>query len=153
MTPMLKPLDEVLLEFLDGLPATIREQVLASICIQSELVEGFSAPDDWLSPIKEHLNCVGITNAGRLVRLVGLTEVCLFTSPHSERINKEMYEKFGNPVFQEIALRTALVTRHMNKSREKFKRLRSIELRPEALWRWSLEVSHEGLMEMMPRLP
>jgi hypothetical protein len=115
--------DEVLLAFLDGLPATIREPVLFKCCFGVE-ASGFAelALDDKLTIIERFVRKPGSSHSYRCAQLIGVIEVILVgpANPKDDR---------------------PLGDRHLAQARETFTVLRQGPLGAEALSAWQDRLS------------
>lgn len=110
--------DEVLLTFLDALPATIREPVLFKCCFGLE-ASGFAelALEDKLSILERFIRKPGSSHSYRCAQLVGVVEVIL-VGPANPKDDRPLGE------------------RHLAQARETFMTLRQGPLSAEELSAW-----------------
>jgi len=118
--------DEVLLQFLDALPATIREPVLFKCCFGAE-ASGFAelALEDKLTILEKFLHDAGSSTSYRCAQLIGVIEVIL--------------EGPANPKDE-----MPLSERHLAHARETFIELRRSALSPKALSIWQDRLSAQN---------
>jgi hypothetical protein len=109
--------DQIVLEFLDALPATIREPVLFKCCFGVE-ASGFAelAFDDKVSILEKYLHDARGSRSYRCAQLIGVLEVVL--EPPASTAEMPLWE------------------RHLAAAREAFSELRRTVLAPSVLARW-----------------
>jgi hypothetical protein len=117
--------DQIVLDFLAGLPATVREPVLFKCCFGVE-ASGFAelAFDDKLAILEKFLRDPGSSRSYRCAQLIGVIEVILEPGP---------------PATAE----RPLMERHLAAARESFRQLRQDVLSPGALAAWQDLLSPE----------
>ena len=118
--------DEVLLAFLDALPATIREPVLFKCCFGVE-ASGFAelALEDKLSIIERFVRKPGSSHSYRCAQLIGVIEVIL-VGPANPRDDRPLGE------------------RHLAQARDTFAALRQGPLGAAALSAWQDRLAAEN---------
>jgi hypothetical protein len=118
--------DEILLAFLDALPATIREPVLFKCCFGVE-ASGFAelALEDKLSILEHFLRRPGSSHSYRCAQLIGVIEVIL-VGPANPKDDRPLGE------------------RHLAQARDAFMLLRQGPLGAEALSAWQDRLAAEN---------
>jgi hypothetical protein len=118
--------DEVLLAFLDALPATVREPVLFKCCFGVE-AGGFAelALEDRLTILDQFIHKPGNSHSYRCAQLIGVIEVIL-VGPANPRDDMPLGE------------------RHLTQAREQFMALRLGPLSPKALSEWQDKLAAEN---------
>jgi hypothetical protein len=118
--------DQVLLAFLDALPATIREPVLFKCCFGTE-ASGFAelALEDRLTILDQFIHKPGNSHSYRCAQLLGVIEVIL-VGPANPRDDRPLSE------------------RHLAQARETFMALRQGPLSAEALSAWQDQLAAEN---------
>ncbi|BAV45284.1 Peptidase M23B [Mesorhizobium loti] len=131
------PPDERLIEFLDGLPVTIRDGVLFRCCF------GLEAGDfaelgtiDNLTILKVFLDEHPRHRGYRCAQLIGVLEIVLVPPKGNEELNQKIYEETGHEAFRDAAIRAPLNERHFELARQQFAELRRTSLSPEVLSLW-----------------
>lgn len=127
-----------LVEFLDGLPATIRGNVLF-ICSFGLEVGSFVdlGTIDNLKLMKDFLDeAPGSLKGYRCAQMVGVVETALVHRKGIEDDNQALYEETGHTVFRDIAARAPLNEKHFERARAQFAELRQSVLSPGALSLW-----------------
>jgi hypothetical protein len=138
------PLDlepnEVLLKFLDELPATIKETVLfhCKFAISDRTLTGI-APDS-SKMVQQFLagERKGPDLAYNCAMLVGVLEMILVNEPGEiEELNTRLFEETGFEEFRQIALRQPLADKHREAAYVRFQELRKRDLSGPVLHLWS----------------
>jgi hypothetical protein len=116
--------DQIVLEFLDALPATIREPVLFKCCFGVE-ASGFVefAIENKITILEKYLHDARGSRSYRCAQLIGVVEVVL--EPPASTAERPLWE------------------RHLAAAREAFSDLRRTVLHPSVLARWQDTLSAE----------
>jgi hypothetical protein len=116
--------DQVVLDFLDVLPTTIREQVLFKCCFGVEAADFADlALEDRLAILDKFLRDPGFSTSYRCAQLIGVVEMVL--EPPASKAKKPLME------------------RHLEAARDRFAELRRDLLSPQALAAWQDQLSAE----------
>lgn len=116
--------DQIVLDFLDALPATIREQVLFKCCFGVEAADFADlALEDRLAILEKFLRDPSFSTSYRCAQLIGVVEMVL--EPPASKARKPMME------------------RHLEAARDRFAVLRQDALSPKALAEWQDLLSAE----------
>jgi hypothetical protein len=138
MTP-----DERLLDFLQRLPATIKETVIFQCCFGMDITDLVTlSKENQIDELREVLDLPGRSRAYVCAQAIGVLELVLEPDEvNLEKPNQALYQETGVETFRDIALRQPFARRHWQAARKQFRKLRQGDLSPQALRRWQLLLS------------
>jgi hypothetical protein len=145
-TEMSKP-DEFLLDFLDSLPVTIRDNVLYMVCFNAEITEDLTVllTVDKMETLRGFLDDDNARKACRCAQLIGIVEMALEPAWKNAQEVQELYEETQVAAIRDLALRTPLYERHQAQARARFSELRQNILSAQSLSAWHRLLSVEHL--------
>lgn len=131
--------NEILLDFLGKLPATIKDSVLFQCCFGMQIFDLTAlVGGDYLTELRKLLNEYDdASRAYKCAQLIGVVELVLEPDVTDlEKLNQELYEETGGEAFRNIAMRQPLSKRHSELARKEFQELRQVALSAQALHMW-----------------
>lgn len=131
--------DEVLLDFLAKLPATIKDSVLFGVCFGMQIFDLASLHQgDYIGALRNLLDEYDdASRAYKCAQIIGVVELVLEPDEADlEKLNRELYEETGAKLFCDAAMREPLSRRHSEIAYKEFHELRQAALNAQALRMW-----------------
>lgn len=135
-----KTSDVVLIDYVEGLPTTIKDVVLARCCMAFDKLE-FGHDENLLALFTSIIQPAGRASPIGIIyecaKMIGVISLALETGTLDyEAFYRHLHEQTGGQMFNEMSLRAPLADKHWQAAREQFQSLLEGPLSPPSLRSW-----------------